>query len=260
MSKVLVTEQHLQDIADAIRSKSGGGGTTLKVSDMAQAIEDIPSGDGEWATDGIASNSEPNGAITITSAVAQIYMRAFSNKEGITEVTLEGSPYISNYAFDGCKGITKLNAPNLQRIYSSDFNASSFVFNGCTALRQVCFPKYGDYAVGTYAFQGCTSLTVADLGRCNNIQNAFIGCSALRTLILRRTNNAARASVGGSQGFAGIYNNPMDSAIYVPSALIPTYQSATNWAALYALNPDIFKPIEGSYYETHYADGTEIAS
>ena len=43
MRKVLVTESYLSDIADAIRTKSGGG-TTYKPSEMAQGILDIPAG------------------------------------------------------------------------------------------------------------------------------------------------------------------------------------------------------------------------
>lgn len=46
--------------------------------------------------------------------------------------------------------------------------------------------------------------------------------------------------------------------IYVPSNLLAQYKTATNWSSLYANYPDMFKTIEGSYYETHYADGTEI--
>ena len=47
--------------------------------------------------------------------------------------------------------------------------------------------------------------------------------------------------------------------IYVPSALLAQYKTASNWASLFANYPDMFKTIEGSYYETHYADGTVIA-
>lgn len=43
MSKKLYEETNIQDIADAIREKNGEE-TTYKVSEMAQAISDIPSG------------------------------------------------------------------------------------------------------------------------------------------------------------------------------------------------------------------------
>ena len=43
MSKVLVTESHLNNIAEAIRSKNGES-TTYRPGDMAAAIRDIPTG------------------------------------------------------------------------------------------------------------------------------------------------------------------------------------------------------------------------
>ena len=45
MSKVMITEQYLEDIANAIRNKSGGG-NAYKPSDMAAAIMNIPAGGG----------------------------------------------------------------------------------------------------------------------------------------------------------------------------------------------------------------------
>ena len=47
--------------------------------------------------------------------------------------------------------------------------------------------------------------------------------------------------------------------VYVPNALITSYQNANYWSDIYARHPDMFKPIEGSIYETHYADGTPIS-
>lgn len=45
MSKVLVTEEYLQDIADAIREKTGGS-ATYTPAQMGDAIRNIPSGGG----------------------------------------------------------------------------------------------------------------------------------------------------------------------------------------------------------------------
>lgn len=49
MAKKLYTESYIEDIADAIRTKTGGS-DTYTVSEMAQAIEDIPSGGGGTPT------------------------------------------------------------------------------------------------------------------------------------------------------------------------------------------------------------------
>lgn len=48
--------------------------------------------------------------------------------------------------------------------------------------------------------------------------------------------------------------------IYVPQAQLENYKTATNWSTLYSSYPDMFKTIEGSIYETQYADGTPIST
>lgn len=50
--------------------------------------------------------------------------------------------------------------------------------------------------------------------------------------------------------------------LYVPSALVATYQAATNWSTILGYGEGAqnqILPIEGSIYENAYADGTPIA-
>lgn len=46
--------------------------------------------------------------------------------------------------------------------------------------------------------------------------------------------------------------------LYVPQALIAEYQAATNWSTILGYTNNQILPIEGSIYETQYADGTPI--
>lgn len=46
--------------------------------------------------------------------------------------------------------------------------------------------------------------------------------------------------------------------IYVPQALLSTYPTATNWSTVYGWGATTFEAIEGSYYETHHADGSAV--
>ena len=46
--------------------------------------------------------------------------------------------------------------------------------------------------------------------------------------------------------------------LYVPSSLISSYQAATNWSTILGYANNQILPIEGSMYETQYADGTPI--
>ena len=43
--------------------------------------------------------------------------------------------------------------------------------------------------------------------------------------------------------------NGATGTVYVPQALIPTYQAATNWKTLYDAGTVTFAAIEGSEYE-----------
>ena len=51
-------------------------------------------------------------------------------------------------------------------------------------------------------------------------------------------------------------SNGSGGTLYVPQALISTYQSATNWSTILGYANNQILPIEGSIYENQYADGT----
>lgn len=206
------------------------------------------SGGGGWTTDGVATGAEPNGAITISSSVSKIKERAFHDCTGITSVTFEGTPYFANYPFNNCTGLTQINAPNLTRIYSNYYNTASYTFTGCTGLTSVAFPSYGNYATPNYGFQNCSNLVVADFGGASGVLNTFTGCTKLRTLVLRKTAAITTLTGWSANALGGIYNNPTESTIYVPQALISSYQSASNWSSAYAAGVT-FAKIEGSIYE-----------
>lgn len=86
---------------------------------------------------------------------------------------------------------------------------------------------------------------------------ALSGNVSLTKLIIRSTNVI---SLGNINAF---YNTAFESGkaggtLYVPSALISSYQSATNWSTILGYATNSIQSIEGSIYETQYADGTPI--
>ena len=139
---------------------------------------------------------------------------------GITEVEMPGTTIIGFDAFFGC-ALTKVTFPLCTQVGSS-------AFNWCGKLEKADF--------------GSTDITtVKNLG-----QAAFQNTSALKALILRysvviplENSNVFGTNSGITTGIGHVY---------VPSALIPEYQVATNWASIYAEYPEIFQPIEGSGY------------
>ena len=55
-------------------------------------------------------------------------------------------------------------------------------------------------------------------------------------------------------------NLPKKNTIYVPSSYISTLKSLTNWSVITGYSNNSVVAIEGSYYATHYADGTTIST
>ena len=103
----------------------------------------------------------------------------------------------------------------------------------------------------TTAANACQQLELVDAGKVQAIgANAFANCYKLQTLILRRT--GAICALNATTAFN---NTPMSGyngltgTVYVPNALISTYQTSTNWSTLYNNNTVTFVKIEGSIYE-----------
>jgi hypothetical protein len=138
-------------------------------------------------------------------------------------------------------------------------NAFGNLFYGVSSLKYVILPKV--QALYQECFRGCTGLLACDFGpsevHLSGVQ-LFYGCTKLATLVIRRT---SVAPLGSTNAFT---NTPFASGwaggtLYVPSALISSYQAATNWSTILGYTNNQILPIEGSIYETQYADGTPIA-
>lgn len=124
---------------------------------------------------------------------------------------------------------------------------------------------------GTYIFgDGTTNLTKIDIGtKVNNTigGNFFRNASALTTIILRKT---SIVPLGNLQGFNGtpFASGGTGGTIYIPKTLYNhlgdgtslDYKAATNWSTIDGYGTITWMPIEGSIYETQYADGTPIST
>jgi hypothetical protein len=123
-------------------------------------------------------------------------------------------------------------------------------------LAHVSFPNMAVASLSTVfgttaAANACQLLEDADIGNTSDIAaNAFANCNKLQTLILRKTGSICTLS-----NVSAFLNTPMrgynglSGTIYVPSALISTYQTATNWSTIYGEGHVTFAAIEGSQYE-----------
>ena len=146
---------------------------------------------------------------------------AFYERANVTKIELPNLQYLKERCFFGCQNLKTLLLPNLLG-YTYQYMAS-----GCTKLVDVDI--HGTSYVSSYTFQSCTSLKKVDLHRVGTIgTNAFNGATKFETLIIRTD---TVPSLGGTNAFT---NTKIKSGgtgyIYVKSALLDAFKSATNWS------------------------------
>jgi hypothetical protein len=94
---------------------------------------------------------------------------------------------------------------------------------------------------------GCTALTTCDIGSTPLIRSdCFYEDTSLSVLIIRRTSGVCQVSNLDSFKDTPIRNG--SGTVYVPSALIASYQSASIWSTFYSAGTQ-FVALEGSIYE-----------
>ena len=170
---------------------------------------------------------------------------AFYNCISLTSISFPVCTSINSYAFNCCSNLTSINFPscitisyyafcrciNLTSInFSLCTTIGSYAFSGCSNLTSISFPVCT--TIGPYVFSGCTNLISVSFPACVSIGNyIFSGCFKLSQAYFM---GSSIVSIG-----AGIfYNTPMQyssylgyfGSIYVPSSLLNSYKTATNWA------------------------------
>lgn len=254
-----ITAEEVSLISTTITSN----GTYTPASSVAYStvVINIPTG---YTADQIAFGTM-TGAINITES-GDIRERAFAQQTNITSVSASSVSRINGYAFRDCTNLASISFPNTPIIYAVE------CFRNCTSLTTVCFPKLGTHPTATKyfsngTFYGCTQLTSADLGYVTGLGgNTFYNDTKFNLLILRYA--TAPVSAGNTNVF---YNSPMGDGgtggtIYIPKALYDhlgdgtslDYKAASNWSVMDGYGKITWAKIEGSYYETHFLDGTEI--
>ena len=249
-------------------------------------------GGGGYTNDDFADLSKPIGEVTTTLASLPPYF--FYGRTGITKftgnnvTTLESPSYAYCHTFYGCTALQEVVLPNVTAL--SDKNS---VFRNCTSLRKVdlssvkttnssnCFQSDSQLegivfpgassgagnagtTLGNNMFNGCTSLAYFDSAMVYNIQAAtFTNCASLSVVVIRYSPNTGAGNISALANVSAFNGTPFASGgsggtLYVPSAKIATYQAATNWSTILGYPNNQIKAIEGSYYETHYADGKAL--
>ena len=229
----IVSREDLVSIADAIREKCLINTDLVLPTGFISAV----TGGVGWTTNGIANGSEPSGDIVYTGTT--MISGAFAYRTAIT--SLKAINLSSAFGANMFAGMTAMEVAVIKSTNTSRNNAW---FNNCSKLASLDF-QYGGSQLGQTAFQNCTLLT---------------------TLIIR--NPALMQMWGGTGIFNGtpFASNGTGGTLYVPSALISSYETASNWSTILGYANNQIKSIESTHTDPnapidltlYYADGTLI--
>ena len=259
---------------------SGGGGSNADYIGMIErttAATSLPNGVttiGDYAFRGcsnLALTSLPSGVTSLgeyafygcsnlaltslPSGITSVGDHAFYQCSRLALTSLpSGVTNIGAYAFQRCASITSISCAGA----ITSLGSNAFVGSSAYPMQiaHVSFPNMVVSSLG-YVFgsataaNACKLLEDADIGNTKAIAaNAFANCYKLQTLILRKSDAICTlANVNAFQNTPIRGYNGLSGTIYVPSALISTYQTATNWSTIYGEGHVTFAAIEGSQYE-----------
>ena len=175
MSKKLYEETDIQSVADAIREKNGLT-ITYKVSEMAQAIKDIPSGGG--ATEPYREDTLNNNYIVSSKLYGYTTIPSYflTNSTKLTAVTSNtATTRVGDQSFSGCSSLSSFDFSNIKFIGYKAFSNCKFT--------DIVFGEQLQ-SFNTYSFMNNTSLaTVVFRGRPSSIYSSvFYGCSKLTSI------------------------------------------------------------------------------
>lgn len=137
----------------------------------------------------------------------------------ITEYNKPHLTLLRNYAFAYCENLSFVNFPNIKRVTEGSFQ-------NCISLTSVEF-KSAEY-IDLRAFYNCVNLTTAKFPKVSSIAAtvAFYGCLKLSSLYLT---NSSVCLLSHSNAFSNTAIANKTGYIYVPSSLVASYKTATNW-------------------------------
>ena len=162
----------------------------------------------------------------------------------------------------GLYGISEMN--NIESFFFPLASVNSYCARNCTKLKRAVIKTF---LAASASFSGCPKLETVDANDGLTGTITFQGDTLLNTLVFRGSSIIGLAHVNAFN------NTPFASGgtggtIYIPKALYDhlgdgtalDYKAATNWSTIDGYGTITWAKIEGSYYETHYADGTEITA
>ena len=247
-------------LTDAINALTTYSNTVTGASDttLSDAVATLASGYGGGGSDNLPALAM--GTVVDSevdwSSITKLRTNAFYDCTALQTVGNPTIPQLPSGGFRGCTALknVEITASNVTQTYCGN------IFRGCTNLETatIHFTYTGNNDVDfgeTYAFSGDSKLHTVILERNHATKSIglranwmFENCTLLRNLVLKTSVMVTLTNGVNANAWGGLWNNPTDSKIWVPSALISSYQTTGNWATLYSHGIS-FVAIEGSIYE-----------
>lgn len=251
----------LTAVANAIRTKGGTSAQLAFPAGFVSAVEAIETGGSAASLKDELFGYTPSGAVNYVPD-EDIPMYGIVGKRGITHLTLDfANGY--GFAFSNSNGYNfrQNSIPIITIIgYGTGVWFPSYTFDG-NSNSFIIVAKGNCKLANQNVFRGNSGLTTLDYtySSGNGIgANDFYGDSSFGTLIIRSSAVMPLANVNAFSNATKFRSGGAGGTLYVPSDLITSYQAATNWSTILGYTNNQILPIEGSIYETQYADGTPI--
>jgi len=252
----------LTSVANAIRTKGGTSAQLAFPSGFVSAVEAIPTGGGATLKQELLGYTPTGDVYYVPDADIPRY--GIMWKKGMTSLTLD---FANGYSFaqsnSNGENICNCSIPKITIIGN---NSGSVVLWGycITACSSpfvvVCKGKLYKYSQSVFrANTGLTTLDYTYTSGNGITKYDFYGDSSFGTLIIRGSTMMPLADTSAFSNATKFRSGGAGGTLYVPQSLIASYEAATNWSTILGYTNNQILPIEGSIYETQYADGTPIA-
>ena len=215
----------------------------------------VSGGGGGISYDDIATRNY-SGAVVIPTATT-IKTSAFNGCAGITSIEAPEVTTIGDSAIYGNGTLTSIKLPKL--VTSGNYGLAR---NNSANLSAIVLPKMT--TTGTYLVERVyAALDFTDLASLpNNSLRSWYG----NVLILRKSDDVCALGNTGAFNSSPFASGGTGGTLYVPQSLISSYQSASNWSTILGYANNQIKSIESTHTDPtapidltlYYADGTLI--